>query len=303
MTPAVFTASSVPAALALAVMLPIGWALAHLPVGIALWVGRRLGDLGWWMLPRRRALAVANLQRALGSERPAAAVERLARQSFHHVGMNVAEVCVLLFRPRAVMLARMDLVGHDHLEQAAARGKGILLLSAHLGNWELLALSHALTAFPLSIVVRPLDEPLLQRLAERFRRRSGVELIGKRRALHEIVEALRRGRMVGVLLDQNSARSEGVFVPFFRVPASTSKGLALLSLRTGAPVVPVFIRRVDGGRHRVEVDVPLPLPADRDVLAYTAAFANVIEAAIRRTPEQWFWMHDRWRTRPRPEMS
>jgi KDO2-lipid IV(A) lauroyltransferase len=217
--------------------------------------------------------------------------------------MNVAEVCVLLFRPRAAMLARMELVGHDHLEQAAARGKGILLLSAHLGNWELLAPSHALTAFPLSIVVRPLDEPLLQRLAERFRRRSGVELIGKRRALHEVAEALRRGRMVGVLLDQNSSRSEGVFVPFFRVAASTSKGLALLSLRTGAPVVPVFIRRVGAGRHRVEVDAPLPVPADRDVLAYTAAFTRVIEGAIRRTPEQWFWMHERWRTRPRPETS
>jgi KDO2-lipid IV(A) lauroyltransferase len=163
--------------------------------------------------------------------------------------------------------------------------------------------SHALTAFPLSIVVRALDEPIFQRLAERFRRRSGAELIGKRRALHEIVEALRRGRMVGVLLDQNSSRSEGVFVPFFRVPASTSKGLAVLSLRTGTPVVPVFIRRLDGGRHRVEVDPPVPVPADRDVRAYTAAFTKVIEAAIRRTPEQWFWMHERWRTRPRPEMS
>jgi len=298
-----FAPSSVPAALALGVLLPIGWVLAHLPVRAALWVGRRLGDLGWWVLARRRGVAVANLRRAFGDERSAAALERLARQSFQHLGMNVTEVCVLLFRPRAAMLARMELVGHDHLERAAARGKGILLLSAHLGNWELLASSHALTAFPLSIVVRPLDEPLLQRLAERFRRRSGVELIGKRRALSEIVEALRQGRMVGVLLDQNSSRSEGVFVPFFRVPASTSKGLALLSLRTGAPVVPVFIRRVDGGRHRVEVDAPLPVPADRDVLAYTAAFTRVIEAAIRRTPEQWFWMHDRWRTRPRPEMS
>jgi Kdo2-lipid IVA lauroyltransferase/acyltransferase len=303
MTAAGLAPSSVPAALALGVLLPIGWVLAHLPARAALWIGRRLGDLGWWVLVRRRGVAVANLRRAFGDELSAAALDRLARHSFRHLGMNVAEVCVLLFRPHAATLARMELVGHDHLEQAAARGKGILLLSAHLGNWELLASSHALTRFPLSIVVRPLDEPLLQRLAERFRRRSGVELIGKRRALHEIVEALQRGRMVGVLLDQNSSRSEGVFVPFFRVPASTSKGLALLSLRTGAPVVPVFIRRVDGGRHRVEVDAAVPVPPDRDVLAYTAAFTRVIEAAIRRTPEQWFWMHDRWRTRPRPELS
>jgi KDO2-lipid IV(A) lauroyltransferase len=109
--------------------------------------------------------------------------------------------------------------------------------------------------------------------------------------------------MVGVLLDQNSSRAEGVFVPFFGVPASTSKGLAVISLRTGAPVVPVFIRRIGGGRHRVEFDAPVPRPDDGDVLSYTAAFNRAIESGIRRAPEQWFWMHERWRTRPRLETS
>jgi KDO2-lipid IV(A) lauroyltransferase len=114
-----------------------------------------------------------------------------------------------------------------------------------------------------------------------------------------VLQALRQGRMVGILLDQNAARSEGVFVPFFGVPASTSKGLALIALRTRAPVVPVFIRRLGAGRHRVEVGAALPPPADDDVVAYTAAFNRAIEAAIRQAPEQWFWMHNRWRTRPR----
>jgi KDO2-lipid IV(A) lauroyltransferase len=94
-----------------------------------------------------------------------------------------------------------------------------------------------------------------------------------------------------------------VFAPFFGIPASTSKGLAVISLRTGAPVVPVFIRRVDGGRHRVEFEAPLPFPAAGDVTGYTAAFNRTIEAAIRRAPEQWFWMHERWRTRPRAQAS
>ena len=299
MTEARLTFRSIPVALGLAVLLPLGWLLAHLPVRASLWMGRRLGDLGWWVLPRRRALTRDNLTRAFGDELGPAERERLARRSFAHLGMNLAEICVLLFRPRAAMLARMDLVGHEHLEKAAAEGKGILLLSAHLGNWELLPLSHALTAFEVSLVVRPLDEPLLHRLAERFRRRSGVEQIDKRRGLREILDALRRGRMVGVLLDQNSSRAEGVFVPFFRVPASTSKGLAVIALRTGAPVVPVFIRRVGDRRHRVEIEAPLPLGGN--VLSYTAAFNRVIEAAIRRAPEQWFWMHERWRTQPRPE--
>jgi KDO2-lipid IV(A) lauroyltransferase len=109
--------------------------------------------------------------------------------------------------------------------------------------------------------------------------------------------------MVGILLDQNATRSEGVFVPFFGVPASTSKGLALIALRTGAPVVPVFLRREPDGRHCMEVGPPIPVPADGDADTYTATFNQVIEAAVRRAPEQWLWMHARWRTRPREAAS
>lgn len=294
-------AESFASALGLVVALPIGWLLAHLPARAGLWVGRRLGDLAWWVLPRRRGLACANLARAFRHERSPAELRRVARQSFQHLGMTLVEVSTLLFRPPGVMLGRMELAGRQHLDKAAAEGRGILLLSAHLGNWELLAPSHLLTDFELSIVLRPLDEPVADRLASRFRRRSGADLIDKRRGLRHILHALRDGRMVGLLLDQNASRAEGVFVPFFGTPASTSKSLAVISLRTGAPVVPVFIRRVATDRHRVECDPALPFPPDRDVTAYTAMFNEAIEAAVRRAPEQWLWMHERWRTRPRPE--
>jgi KDO2-lipid IV(A) lauroyltransferase len=148
-----------------------------------------------------------------------------------------------------------------------------------------------------------MDDPLIDRVVERLRRRTGVELIAKRRAVREILDALRRGRMVGILLDQNASRAEGIFAPFFGIPASTSRALAVISLRTGAPVVPVFIRRIEGGRHRVQVEPMIAAPATSDVASYTAAFNRSIEAAIRRAPEQWFWMHDRWKTRPRPETA
>src|SRR3990172_2219909 len=115
-------------------------------------------------------------------------------------------------------------------------------------------------------------------------------------------EALRRGGMVGILLDQNASRREGVFVPFFGEPASTSKSLALLALWSGAPVVPVFIQRDTAGRHHLTIEPALPPPAtgdrEEDVAAFTAAFSRVVESRIRRSPEQWFWMHRRWRTRP-----
>ncbi|HTO11410.1 MAG TPA: lysophospholipid acyltransferase family protein, partial [Candidatus Binatia bacterium] len=151
-------------------------------------------------------------------------------------------------------------------------------------------------------VVRPLDSPALDALAAAMRRKTGAELIDKRGALRPVLEALRRGGLVGILLDQNAARREGVFVPFFGRAASTSRSLALLSVRTGAPVLPIFIRREAPGRHRVVVEPPLPRPAANDpeqaVVELTARCTQAIEAAIRSTPEQWLWPHDRWRTRP-----
>ena len=155
MTEARVTPSSVVAGLALTVLLPLGWLVAHLPIAAGLWLGRRLGDVGWWMLPRRRAVTRDNLARAFGNELRPAELERLARRSFEHLGMNLAEVCVLLFRPRSAMLARLEVSGQEHVEKAAAEGKGVLLLSAHLGNWELLPPAHALTPFQVSLVVRP----------------------------------------------------------------------------------------------------------------------------------------------------
>lgn len=280
-------------------LFPIGWLLAYLPSPVGLAVGRRLGDVLWLLLPRRRAVAVDNLRRSFGADQPASEIRRLGRRSFQHLGMNVVEICRYALRPTGVMLSRIRLEGREHLEAAAAHGRGVLILTAHYGNWELLAAAHGLSGLPLSIVVRPLDHPLLDELAARFRRRSGAELIIKRQAVRDVLGALRRRRMVGILLDQNATRAEGVFVPFFGAPACTSKGLALLALRTGAPVVPIFLRRDPDGRHCVDVGPALPPPPDGQVTTYTAAFNRVLEAAIRRAPEQWLWMHDRWRTRPR----
>lgn len=291
------------AAAGLRLLFPLAWLLAHLPAATGLAVGRRIGDLLWWLLPRRRRVTLDNLRRSLGGEQPADALRQLGHRSFQHLGMNLVEGCRYFLRPTPVMLSRVRVEGGEHLRTAAAQGRGVLILTAHYGNWELLAAAHELIGLPLSIVVRPLDHPLLQDLATRFRRRSGAELIIKRQAVREVLQALRRRRMVGVLLDQNATRAEGVFVPFFGVPASTSKGLGLLALRTRAPVLPVFLRREPDGRHCLEVGAPVPPPPDDDVIAFTARFNQAIETAIRRAPEQWLWMHARWRTQPRETAS
>lgn len=183
----------------------------------------------------------------------------------------------------------------------AQHGRAILV-TAHLGNWEYLALSHRLTPYRLSTLARPLDSSGLEHVLRTLRERAGVAVIDKRRALRPMLRALGEGRLVAVLLDQNASRHEGVFVPFFGRLASTSKGLALVALRSGAPVLPVFILRESGGRHRVRVSAPLPVPAmsDRDLAVedLTARCTRAVEAAIRESPDQWLWIHRRWRTRP-----
>ena len=252
-------------------------------------------------MPRRRRIALANLARAY-PELPVAERRRLARRSCQHLGMTLVELPRLLTAPLPETLARIRLEGIEHLHAAMREHGRALLLTAHLGNWEVLCAAHRLTEYGLSVVVRPLDAPWLDAVAGRLRRRTGVDVIDKRGALRPVLEALRRGRMVGILLDQNAARREGVFVEFFGHPASTSRSLALLAVRTGAPVVPIFARRVSGTGHTVVIRPALPPPGANDpeaaVVELTARCTAEIERAIRETPEQWLWSHDRWRTRP-----
>ena len=268
---------------------------------MALATGRRLGDLAGLLLTRRRRAALANLAVAF-PDLPGAARRRLARRAWQHLGMTLVELARALDRPLNATLAELTLDGLEHIRGVMAEHGRALVLTAHLGNWEYLTASHRLMGYPLAIVVRPLDSPMLDELAASLRRKSGAELIDKRGAVRPVLEALRRGGLVGVLLDQNATRREGVFVPFFGRAASTSRSLALLALRTGTPIVPIFIRREGAGRHRVVIEPPLPLPAANDlneaIVELTARCTATIEAAVRQAPEQWLWSHDRWRTRP-----
>ena len=214
----------------------------------------------------------------------------------------MVELPRLLTAPLEETLGRIRLEGLEHLDATMRTHGRALMLTAHLGNWEILCAAHRLTEYGLSIVVRRLDAPWLDTVAERLRRRTGVEVIDKRGALRPVLDALRRGRMVGILMDQNAARREGVFVKFFGHPASTSRSIALLAVRTGAPVVPIFARRDGAAGHTVVIRPALAPPASNDseaaIVELTERCTAEIEAAIREVPEQWLWSHDRWRTRP-----
>jgi Kdo2-lipid IVA lauroyltransferase/acyltransferase len=280
----------------------MGRAAGRLPPGVARRLGRGLGELAYWSLPGRRRVALDNLGRAFGPRLGGEERRALARANFRHLGETTLECCRLFFGPAGVMQDRVRLEGVENVKAALAEGHGTLYLTAHFGNWELLAACHARAGLPpLNVVIRPLDNPFLDALVSQGRQRGELSLITKRDAVKGVRAALGRGECVGILLDQNAGR-QGVFVPFFGEVASTSRSLAVLALKTGAPVVPAFIHRLPDGDHVITLEPPLALARtgqrDEDVVLNTARFTEVIEQRIRTHPEQWFWVHRRWKTRP-----
>jgi KDO2-lipid IV(A) lauroyltransferase len=246
-------------------------------------------------------MALANIEQAF-PDFAAADRRRVCRASFQHLGLMFTELCLALTESPERTLERITLDGVNHLRQTMEAHGRALVLTAHLGNWELLTLGHQLAGVHASVVVRPLDAPWLDGVADRLRRQAGIELIDKRGALRSVLGALRRGRVVALLLDQNASRHEGVFVSFFGRPASTSKSLAVLAVRTQTPVVPIFIYRTDVEQHRMVTHPPLSMGLTSDhglaVAELTQRCTAAIEKAIGVAPDQWLWIHNRWRTRP-----
>jgi KDO2-lipid IV(A) lauroyltransferase len=271
---------------------------------MAAWVGRRLGDLAFVLVGGRRRVADRNLARAF-PDLPIAARRRLCRRCFQHLGMMLMELAAVLVKPLERTIAQVTVEGTAQLEAVMKAHGRALVLTGHLGNWELLPAACRLTSYSLTIVARPLDSPTLDAMVTRLREKAGVELVDKRNAVRPVLRALAGGRLVGILLDQNAARHESVFVPFFGHPASTSRSIAVLALRTGAPVLPIFTWREGSGRHRVSVGAPIHIPQGSEsadaIVELTRRCTEAIEEAIRRHPEQWLWMHARWRTRPPDE--
>jgi Kdo2-lipid IVA lauroyltransferase/acyltransferase len=196
--------------------------------------------------------------------------------------------------------------GFENYRRAAERGRGVLLLTGHLGAWELCAFAQGAYGHPLSFLVRPLDNPLLNKMISRYRELSGNRTIDKNRAVKPVLETVRRGEDVGLLIDVNTVADQGVFCDFFGTPACSTTGLAIFALRTAAPVIPGFLiwdERLRKHRLRFDPEVPVVRTGDfkEDVRINTERFTKVIENYARNYPDQWLWIHKRWHTRPEGE--
>ncbi|HZR30540.1 MAG TPA: lysophospholipid acyltransferase family protein [Terriglobales bacterium] len=256
---------------------------------------------------RLRAVGMRNLALAF-PEKTSNQRRRIVRGVFTSLGRLLAEACHF---PRYT-LENVDEVavydGYENFEQANQRGKGVLFLTAHLGGWEIGSFVHSLHGHPLQIVVRPLDNPYLDDLVRRYRTLHGNSTFGKEDFARGLLSAMKGAKTVGILMDTNMTPPQGVFVDFFGHPACTASGVARVALRTDAAVVPAFtIWDREAGKYRIRFDPALTLARTgddaADVTANTALFTKVIEDYVRRYPDQWLWVHRRWKTRPEGEAS
>lgn len=296
-------------------LLPLLWLAEHaallavlgvvslLPGRARLAFGQALGRLAFRVLPRQRRTALDNLALAY-PEADAAWRRSVASGAFAHLGRLLVEI--LTMRREGPRLAeRLRIEGREHLAAVTATGTGYFLLSGHFGNWEWIALHQGALGHRLGMVIRPLDNPRLERWFAANRTSTGNRLIAKRDALREVVRGLKAGIGIAFVIDQNFRGKNAHFVPFFGRLAATTPALGALAVRMRVPVLPVFAYPQDNGNYRVVYEPPIELPSTgdeaADALAVTAEATRRIEAAIRRCPTAWFWMHRRWRTRPPEE--
>jgi KDO2-lipid IV(A) lauroyltransferase len=276
--------------------------LGILPRPLARAAGAALTRAALFLRPPLRRAAAFNLQLAF-PDMPEAERNRILRASVRQVGWMAGEFAHF---PNYLQNGIERVIvpdGFENFDSAYRRGQGVLYLTGHASAWELAPFAQSLYGYPLSFLVRPIDNTRVETLINRYRCLSGNTPIEKNRAARAMLQVLRAGGCVGILIDQNTSPEEGVFVDFFGVPACTTTGLARIALRTDAAVVPVFVFWDEQMRKyhlRFEPALELVRTGDeeRDIVENTARFTKVVEDYIRRHPEQWLWVHKRWRTRP-----
>jgi KDO2-lipid IV(A) lauroyltransferase len=282
------------------------WLFVHamrvLPRGLARAVGAVIGWIALHALGRLRGVGERNLRLAF-PELPESKRKDILRTEYRNLGYLLAEFCLM---PRYTPETASRFIRYEGLEnylRARDRGKGVLVLTGHLGAWELSSFYHSLMGMPMGMVIRRLDNPLVDEFVNRIRCLHGNRVIHKDDFARGLIASMRAGETVGILMDTNMTPPQGVFVPFFGVEACTASGMARITLKTGAAVLPGFLLWEEHEQRYVlrfgkEIELIRSGNAELDTVANTAVFTATIEEYIRRYPEQWLWMHRRWKTRP-----
>jgi KDO2-lipid IV(A) lauroyltransferase len=249
--------------------------------------------------PRRRLIAIHNIKRAF-PEKSMAEIVLIAKGVYRNMAITTAEFFDMPYLTKDNIHELVEVDGIEHCNKALKKNMGLLVFSAHFGNWELQAIAFSLIFQPMLVIYRILDNIFLERFVTDIRSSTGNRLLTKQKAMRTMLKALNANEVVGLLIDQNWSWQEGVFVDFFGRPACTTDGLALLAMHTGAPVIPGFMVRMENGKYRLvigeEVKIINTGQKEKDVHANTQNFTRIIEDIVRKYPDQWFWVHQRWKT-------
>jgi len=273
--------------------------LSHiLPSRLGSDLGEWLGTMAYFLSFRYRRLSLRHLGIAFGGEQSPDDLRKIARAGFAHLGRGFFETA----NARRILERggeNFEIVGRDHLDQALARGKGAICISGHIGCWELLAAHMARLGYPVNVVAREIRSPRLNSLVLRMRAENGIKTIlrGEKSAGRRILQCFRQNELLALLVDQDT-RVQGIMVDFFGRKANTPLAPAALALRAGCPILAAFINRTGRCRHRIEIHPPIELEwtGERqvDLEQCTKIFNDVIESQIRKAPDQWVWVHQRW---------
>ncbi|MBI3803411.1 MAG: lysophospholipid acyltransferase family protein [Nitrospirae bacterium] len=266
-------------------------------------LGGAIGTVLFYSLRRERARSLEGLRIAFGTGKSDAELYHIMRRSFQNLGKGLIEILNFDHLKPEEIGSLIAVEGEEYLDQAEQEGNGTILITGHIGNWELMAAVLALRGYPLHVIAAPLYDPRIDEWIVRLRARFGVETIsrGSPSSSKKILGVLRKKEILGLLIDQDT-KVNGVFVNFFNKKAYTPAGAAELALRSGAATMMCFVTRLPNGRHRITIEKPMTLvqSADhaKDVEINTARFTSRIEEHVKQYPDQWIWMHRRWKTKP-----
>jgi KDO2-lipid IV(A) lauroyltransferase len=286
---------------------PILGVLGLMPPRAAMRLGRMLGRVGYLLAGDLRKTGQRNLELAF-PEKTEEERRQILSACFQSLGRQLGLFSQFSTASRDSLLSLTEWEGLENLETAKANGNPVILFTGHVGAWELSSFGLSLRNHPLSFLVRRVDNPKVEQFVERSRTRFGNQSVDKRGAARSMLKILQAGGTLGLLVDLNTLDEEAIFVEFFGVPASTTFMVAKLALRTDATVLPIFVPW-DPTRHKFKVHILPALTIKRtgdqkeDVRALTADLTRAVEDYIRRYPEQWLWIHRRWKTRPPGEPS
>lgn len=268
-------------------------------------VGKLIGRIMYVLDAKHRKIAVKNIERAEGMPKKPREVHRLVRRVYEHFAVGAIETLLIPRMTTRGDLDRFVKLENFHLvDEALAKGRGVIVVLAHMGNWEVSGLAVSLKGYDLSSIARPIENPFMDAYVNRLRKSTGQEIIPKHRAVRSMAETLKANKILAILADQN-ARKNGIFVPFFGRPASTVRSPALMALKYGAPILAVKTFRSGRNEYRVVMtpEIPIPKGTDREKIIekITADVTARLEEFIREHPDQWMWLHARWKTKPENE--